>query len=204
MWSRYQLGKTVLKTKTPITLLNSEKAQVEVDSNALAVPIEFGGQKKGYVFHGRGKLLLDAIIETDEGAIGKPIGREINEPFLMLSENKDVGQHISVADRENLESVGYQSDQEFLVKAEELLHKFAGKRLLGHNCDYCCDNGGFIFAFPNKTGKLDVLIVNGPRLVFKSTDKVFIANNDNVVLKTPHETVVSNNRKSVVIKKKCF
>jgi hypothetical protein len=90
-----------------------------------------------------------------------------------------------------------------LVKAEELLHKFAGKGLLGRNC-YCCCGSGFIFAFPNKTGKLDVLIANGPRLVFKSTDKVFIANNDKVVLKTPHETVVSNNRKSVVIKKKRF
>jgi hypothetical protein len=203
MWSRYQLGKTVLKTKTPITLLQSEKAQVEVDSNALAVQIEFGGQKKGYVFHGRGKLILDTIIETDEGAIGKPIEREINEPFLMLSENKEIEQHIIVADRKNLESMGYQSDQEFLVKAEELLHKFAGKELLGRNC-YCCCGSGFIFAFPNKTGKLDVLIANGPRLVFKSTDKVFITNNDKVVLKTPHETVVSNNRKSVVIKKKRF
>lgn len=173
MWSQHQLqlGKTVLKTKTPITLLQSERAQVEVDSNALAVPIEFGGRQKGYVFHGRGKLILDAIIETDEGAIGKPIEREINEPFLMLGENKEMGQHISVADRENLESMGYQSDQDFLVKAEGLLHKFAGKGLLGHNRDCCCGNG-FIFAFPNKTGKLDVLIANGSRLVFKSTEKV--------------------------------
>jgi len=85
-WREFQLGSPISKVTETTTLWQAERGIVEISENALAIPIELGDQQKGHVFHGQGKLLLDAIAETDEGAIGKTIEKELDEPFLMLGE----------------------------------------------------------------------------------------------------------------------
>jgi len=198
---QYRLDNTILKTTEALKLLQSERAIIETDGNTIAVPIRLGEETKGYIFHGHGKLILDTIVETREGAMGKSVEKELSEPFLMLGETKDIQQHLSAANKENLAAMGYGSEQEFIAKAEELLHKFSGKgKVWIHDC--CCHTHGLIFAFSNGTGKLDILIVNGSKLVYKAKDRVFIANENKIVLKTPQETILSNDRKSLMIKKK--
>jgi hypothetical protein len=88
MPQNFQLESTILKAKETLTLWQTENGIIEINTNTLAVPIKLDNQQKGYIFHGHGKLLLDTIVETNEGAIGKPVEKEINEPFLMLGETE--------------------------------------------------------------------------------------------------------------------
>lgn len=201
IWQNYQLDNTILKTNEALTLWQIDKGVIEIDKNALVISIKLDNQQKGYVFHGNGKLLLDTIVETDEGAIGEPVEKEISEPFLMLGDTEETQQHLSAANKANLREMGYESEQEFMTKAEDLFSQFLGKgRTNSHQC--CCGSDhGFIFAFPNKAGKLDILVANGSRLVYKAMSKVFVSNKNKVVLKTPKEVVVSGGRRSFVIKK---
>jgi len=201
IWQNYQLDNTILKTIEPVTLWRTEKGTVEIGKNTLAIPIKLNDQQKGYIFHGHGKLLLDTIVETREGAVGKPIESELNELFLMLGKTEEIQQHLSVAVKEDLTKMGYESEQGFVDKAETLFDQFFGKtRMHNHQC--CGNSHGVIFAFPNEADKLDVLVANGSKLVYKAMNQVFVSNNEKVVLKTPTEVIVSgDNRKSLVIKK---
>jgi len=203
IWQNYQLDNTILKTTEPISLWQTEKGTVEIGKNTLAIPIKLDDQQKGYVFHGNGKLLLDTIVETREGAVGKPVENELNGIFLMLGNAEEIQQHLSSAAKEDLKKMGYESEQGFIDKAEDLLDNFGKKGIHGHQC--CGNNHGIIFAFPNEKGKLDVLVAKGSKLVYKAINQTFVSNDDKVVLKTPSEVIVSGgNRKSLVIKKHMY
>jgi hypothetical protein len=196
----YQLDNRILKATEVLKLLQSEKGIIEIDKDALVIPIKLDNQQEGYVFHGHGKLLLDTIVETKEGAIGESVEKEINEPFLMLGDTKDVEAHLSEADKENLAAMGYESEQAFMNKAKDLLDQFLNKERASNFHCCCGSTHGFIFAFPNEAGKFDILLARGSNLVYKAINKVFVSHKNKVVLKTPDETIISSERKSIVIK----
>jgi hypothetical protein len=201
MWQNYQLDKTALKTNENMTLWRTEKGTIEIGKNTLAIPIKLDDQRKGYIFHGHGKLLLDTIVETREGAVGKSVENELNEPFLMLGDTEEIQQHLSSAAKEDLTKMGYEGEQRFIGRAGNLFDQFFRKtRMHNHQC--CSNNHGVIFAFPDEADNLDILVSKGSKLVYKAADQVFVSNDDKVVLKTLAEVIVSgDNRKSLVIKK---
>ena len=200
IWENYQLGKIVSKTSEATALWRTEKGIIEISKNALVIPIKPNDNERGYVFHGHGKLLLDAIVETEEGAIGKPVEKELNEPFLMLGDTEETQKHLATVSEEDFAKMGYQNQQEFAAKAEDLCDQFFKKKR-AHNHQCLDDHHGFIFAFQNETSKLGILIAKGSKLVYKAIDLVFVSNENKVVLKSPSEVVCLSNGKSVIVKK---
>jgi hypothetical protein len=199
-WRNYQLDSAVSKTTEDITLWQTEKGILEISKDTLVLSIKLNEQRKGYIFHGHGKLLLDTVVETKEGAIGRPIEKEINKAFMMLGETEKIQQRLSTANKEDLKETGYESEQEFLAKAEELCDQFLGKRIVyGHKC--FGEDHGFIFAFSNEADKLDTLVAKDSKLVYKAINMVFVSNKNKVVLKSPSEVVCTTNGKSVIIRK---
>jgi len=171
---------------------------VEISKDSLAVAIKLGNEKKGHVFHGNGKLLLDTIVETREGAVGKPIEKEIAQPFLMLGQ---VEEHLSAASQEDFVKVGYANQQEFLTKTRVLFDGFFERRVHSHQC--CNVNHGLIFAFPSEKDKFDLLVTKDSSIVYKSKETVFVSNSDRTVLKSPKEVVCVTNGKAVIVKGCC-
>lgn len=200
MWRDYALDDRVLKTDGKVTLWHSDKGIVEIEKNALALSILFDGKRKGYVFHGNGKLILDTIIETDKGAIGRPVEKEINAPFLMIGKTEEIEQKLVQADNGTLTSKKYEDKEAFRARAEELCRRFFGKRRM--HVYHCCDGDhGFVFAFSNDTEKLDILVAKENKIVYKAKDTLFVSNEDKVVLKTPFEVILANDRKSCILKR---
>ncbi|MDH5447820.1 MAG: hypothetical protein OEY24_04480 [Candidatus Bathyarchaeota archaeon] len=200
IWKNYQLDSTVSKATEDITLWRTGKGILEISKDTLVLPIKLNEQRKGYVFHGHGKLLLDTVVETEEGAIGRPVEKEIIEPFLMLGDIEEIQQHLSTADKEDLTETGYESEQKFVTKAEELCDQFLGRgRVHNHRC--FGEDHGFVFAFLNEADKLDILVAKDSKLVYKAMDIVFVSNKNKVVLKSPSEVVCTDNGKSVIIKR---
>ena len=195
----YQLDNTVSKSTEVLTLLQTEKGIIKTSKNTLAIPLKLDDQRKGYVFHGQGKLLLDAIVETDEGAVGKPIEKELNEPFLMLGDTEEIQQHLAKASEENLAEMGHKNQQGFADKAEDFCDRFFRGKVNGHVDEGFDRDHGLIFVFQSEAGKLDILVAKDSKLVYTATDMVFVSNENKVVLKSPGEVVVSNNGKSVII-----
>ncbi len=199
IWQNYKLGNTISKAPEPVTLWKTERCIIEISSDTLAVPIKLDDEEKGYMLHGHGKLLLDAIVETGEGAIGKSIEKELDEPFLMLGDTKEMQEHFTESSKEDIAAMSYENQQEFLDKAEDLCSRFFRER--EHNHQSFNGDHGFIFAFPNEAENLDILVAKNSKLVYKAEDIVFVSNKDKVVLKSQGEVICKNNGKSVVIQK---
>jgi hypothetical protein len=200
IWKNYQLGNTVSKTSEATMLWQTEKGIIEISKNTLAIPIKLSDKERGYVFHGNGKLLVDTIVETEEGAIGKPVEKELNDPFLMLGNVEEIQKHFTKAGEEDFAKMGYGNQQGFVDRAEELFNQFFKKEGM-HGHQTLSGNRGFIFAFQNQTSKLDILVAKGSKLVYKAMDIVFVSNENKIVLKSPREVVCASNGKSVIIKK---
>ena len=200
IWQNYQLGNTVSKTSEATTLWQTEKGIIEIGKNTLAIPIKLSDNERGYVFHGNCKLLLDTIVETEEGAIGKPVEKELNDPFLMLGNVEEIQKYFTKASEENFAKLGYENQQGFVDRAEELFNQFFKKEGM-HGHQSLSGERGFIFAFQNQTSKLDILVAKGSKLVYKAMDIVFVSNENKVVLKSPSEVVCTSNGRSVIVKK---
>ena len=200
IWHDYQLGNTISKTTEDTRLWESEKGIVEIDRDTLAIPIKLDAKEKGYIFHGQGKLLLDAIVETEEGAVGDPVEKELNKPFLMLGDTEEAKQHLAEASEEDLTRVGYENKQALMDAAEDLFNRFF-KNGRAHSRHRFTEDRSIIFAFRNQNDKLEILVANGPKLVYTAKDIVFVSNRNKVVLKRPEEVVCSSNGKSVIINK---
>ncbi|UCC32855.1 MAG: hypothetical protein JSW53_03380, partial [Candidatus Bathyarchaeota archaeon] len=147
-----------------------------------------------------GKLLLDTIVETEEGTIGKPVQRELNKAFLMLGDTRETQENLTEARAEDLAGRGYQTQQEFIETAETLFNRFF-KDGESHSRRQFNKRHGFVFAFQNQYDKLDILVAKGPRLIYTAEDKIFISNENSIVLKSSNGVVCSGNGRSVIIKK---
>jgi hypothetical protein len=193
----YYLGDTISKTTEHQRLWETEKGIVEIEKNTLAIPVMLNGSLEGYAYHGHGKLVLDLIVETKEGAVGKPIEKEIRLPFLMLGNAEKMQHSLNPASQEDFSEMGYAKHEEFVAEAEDLLGRFSRRGIL--NCRHSGD--GSVFAFQNEANKLDILVAKGAKLVYKTIDMVFVSNMDRTVLKSPSGVVCVSRGKSVIMRR---
>ena len=207
----YQLDGTVLKANDATTLWKTENGIVEISKNTLAVPIKQDDKTKGFVLHGKCRLVLDTIVETNRGAVGKPVEREITEPFLMFKDEEEAQQSFGTANDDDLKSMSYENQKGFITKAQGLYDEFLRGRSMHHHGHWHQDErwhhghegNGVIFVFPRKTERFDMLIANGSKLIYAAEDKTFISNGRKVILKTPEETVITRQGRSLVLKTRC-
>ena len=123
-WRKYELDDRIKETVRDIELWQSDKGQITVNKGTLAVSLRIGRKRRGYVFHGQGKLILDTIIETKEGAVGKSVQEELSKPFLMIGHIDETQECLIDASDEEISRLGYVSQEEFAEKAEDLCHRF--------------------------------------------------------------------------------
>jgi hypothetical protein len=199
-WQDYQPEDTVLKTSEDKTLWQTEKGVVRIRKNTLVLPIRLDGQRSGYVFHGNGELLLDTIVETEEGALGKPVEKEVNKPFLLLGAKEDLLPSLDTAQREDLQKAGYGDERSFLVEADRICNRILGRER-GCSCKRSNVDSGLVFAFSNETDNPDILVAKGSKLVYKAVGVVFVSNEDKSILKGHGAVVLSHHGKSFFIKR---
>jgi hypothetical protein len=198
IWQDCQIDSgSILKAIDDITLWKTERGIVQIEKDTLAIRLKLKEQREGYVFHGHGKLLLDTIVETEEGALGKSVEKELSKPFLMVGDIKETQQHFTTASNEDLVQMGYEDSQKFADEAQDLLDRLFRGRVHGNR--RFGKHDGFIFAFQNEADEFDILVVRGSKLVYKAEDIVFVLNRNKAALKSPNEVVVARGGKMCVI-----
>jgi hypothetical protein len=192
MWHNYELDSAMLKTDQPLTLWKTDRGIVEIAKDTFAIAVTQDGKPQGYIFNGNGKLTLDTIVETEQGAVGKPTEKTLTEPFLMLGNPQNIESHLTAATNED--------SKDFTTKAEDFFHHFF-KNERTFTTD-CCGHHheGLIFAFSNPNSRPDLLVLNDSKIVYKTKQVTFVSDEDKDVLKSPEHMVVSNRGKCVIIK----
>ena len=203
-WEDYQLDKEILKTTDKITLWKNEKGIVDIAKGTFAIKVLLDDKPSGYIFHGKGALLLDTIIETEKGAIGRSIEKPLDKTFLMFGSLEETQRQFTNAENEDLSIGSYEDKQQFLQEAQSLLDRFFDRTTnrLEHS-KTLNNNGALIFAFPNEVDKMDILVVKDSKLVYTSNDKVYVIKGEKAVLTSDEGVVVTNHGKSIIINKDC-
>ncbi len=196
-----QIGSEVLRTTQDIILWRNEKSVVEIWENAPVAEVKLDGKRCGYVFGGTGRLRVDTIAETAQGAVGEPLDKEIREPFLMLGDSEQIQETLQLVKDEDLAGVEIESSKTFLTEAEDLLDRFLQRSPHRHGRRFNDARDSFIFAFQNEKGRLDLLVGEGTKLVYAAADTVFVSEGNKVVLTSIGEVVISRPGKSLVVSK---
>jgi hypothetical protein len=200
----YRLDSRLLKTTADMTLWKNARGKVEIARDTLAVEVFLDDRPCGYVFHGSGSLLLDAIVETERGAVGNSVERALTEPFLMLGRLEDEQQHLQESGTEDFTKWGYENPNEFVGKAEGLLDRFFERSTCrNRHAEGLGANGARVFAFPNRKGRLDMLLTKGSKLVYTAPDRVFVMKGDKMVLTSRGRVAVSRDGKSILVEGNC-
>jgi hypothetical protein len=159
-----------------------------------------GDRQKGCVFHGHDKLVLDMIIEIEEGAIGRPIENRTDRPFMMLGGTEAVQRNLDPASQEDFTVMGYAKQQEFVAKAEDLLDRFHGRSLGLSGREFSSVGHGLVFSFQEEINGLDILLVKGEKIVYKTRGTAFVSDGSKAVLKGSDGIVCVSNGRSVIVK----
>jgi hypothetical protein len=193
---RYKLGEAPLKTVEDITLLQNERCLTKVFKNTLCLPILVDEETAGYIFHGTGQLIIDSIIETKKGAVGKPTVKDLKQPFIMLGNTGKIENNLAHADSTDLKKLGYKDIEGFVETADRLCkHLFhKGTNRLPRDM-----KDTMVFAFAESNDKFDMLVLKGDSLVYTSREKVFVSKRDKTVLTCPEQVVVTKRGKTVII-----
>jgi hypothetical protein len=199
MWRNYELDDKVLELDEDMTLYRSDKVLVNLNKGTRAIAVKRKDRMEGLVFLGHGRLIVDTIVETENGALGKPTERELSEPFLMLGPVEDTLQHLKEANKEDLQRNGVKAEDLF-DKAQNLVDKLQERRAL---CSFSCHNEqkGLVFAFATDEDRLDVLVLNDSRIVFKSKGISFVSIGNHSVLKNTYQAVLATNGRSVFVRR---
>lgn len=193
---RYQLGEVPLKTVEDITLLQNERCLTKVFKDTLCLPILVEEETTGYIFHGTGQLMIDSIVETKRGAVGKPTIKDLKQPFIILGNTEKIENNLVSADSTDLNKLGYKGIEGYVEMADRLCERLLRK---GTNRLTLDMKDTLVFAFAEPKDEFDMLVSKGDSLVYTSREKVFVSKRDKTVLKCPEHVVVTKRGKTVII-----
>ena len=81
------LGALAGRVANPTDIARSEKALLGVNEGSLYFPVFYQNREVGGIFIGYGQAILDAIVETSRGALGKSYEFFWNGSLVLLSED---------------------------------------------------------------------------------------------------------------------
>lgn len=192
----FEVDNEPLKVIEDATLLKNERCVVETSKGTLALPLLFDDRVQGYVFHGAGRFMVDSIVETTRGAVGKPTVKDLSRPFMMLGNAEEVRDILRPAVSSDLQSAGYKGADAFVEEAKEFCEDLLDGRQIHGDFN---GKGSRLFAFKNDKGTSDILVAKNHKIVFKSGKKVYVSKGSKSVLQHPREIIVSKKGKTVII-----
>jgi len=189
-----------LKLRQDFTLFQNERCIMKIFKPSLALPIMRESEVVGYVFHGEGKLVIDAVIETPKGAIGRPVERKIETPFIMLAPFEKVRklreEELVSANISDLKQKGYESLGEFIKAAREFCSQTFRKTCFGT----FLENQSHIFAFKRKDQrKIDLLVSKDDKLAYISGEKLLAFKRGKSVIIKPGKLLIAKSNKTLVV-----
>jgi len=167
-------GPVMLTTDT-IELISVEKAMVEMERDCAWVYLKNNGERVGFAFSGPSKYAVDAIAETEKGAIGESWSGFLSGVQIFIGTSEIERQSSEASDAE-LESLGFGESSKFLEQVEAAIHD----KINGGSSKVKIDEGQVLVG-SDINNKSVILAVNNNKIAFVHGKNVFALSDDKVV-----------------------
>jgi hypothetical protein len=195
------LGALAGKVDATTEIARTEKALVQVDSGALYFPIIRNNVELGGIFFGSGQLIVDAIVETNRGAVGQSQELEWNGSLLLLSlsaewvppsvlpaSDKDLGDH-NLDSREAAEEKARQLFDQYLDERSS----WSGEIFTSRGKGWC------VIILDKKQGKISI-VASRDRLAMKQSDSCLVIKGNCMVKKDGHSKLIITGKRGHILR----
>ena len=187
----------VMVTTQEIDIISHEKAYVRLSAGCVWSYLLQDGVRVGVAFSGPSRFAVDAIAETDMGAMGESITGDLNgvQLFIGPSSLENISKN---AERSDTQNQGYQDGAAFTKAIETTILD----HLNGDNKKTKIDSkkeSKIFFGTDSNNKKLLLVLSEEKGLVFTYNKTVFVLGDDNLVSVSKSGVVVSNREGKQVI-----
>ncbi|UCD45823.1 MAG: hypothetical protein JSV27_04880 [Candidatus Bathyarchaeota archaeon] len=165
-------------TGEALKLISNEKAFARIDAGSFWAPVEDDAEKVGAIIFGEGNYAVDAIVETEEGAVGRSHTGFIDGFKLFLGASRLEEMSRAASDGE-LQSMGFESSGSFIDAADEAIEEFLGTDAHTDRTHRRREEG--VLFWSDRENKRNIIVAGFDSLVFIKGGKVFVLNDDNAV-----------------------
>jgi hypothetical protein len=190
MMERIIPDSNVMVTTHEIDIISHEKAYVRMSEGCVWVYLLQDGVRVGVAFAGPSRFAVDAIAETDLGAMGESITGDLSgvQLFIGPSSLENISK---IAESSDTQKQGFQDSETFTKEIETTIHEHLNGENKKTKIDSKKDSKIFFGADSNKKNLLLVLSEE-KGLVFTYGKSVFVLGDDNLVSVSKSGVVVSS------------
>jgi hypothetical protein len=190
----------VMVTTHEIDIISHEKAYVRMSEGCVWVYLLQDEVRVGVAFAGPSRFAVDAIAETDLGAMGESITGDLSgvQLFIGPSSLENISK---IAESSDTQKQGFQDSETFTKEIETTIHEHLNGENNKTKIDSKKDSKIFFGTDSNKK-KLLLVLSEEKGLVFTYGKSVFVLGDDNFVSVSKSGVVVSNKEgKQIIIGK---
>ncbi len=195
------IGALAGKVSDPTDVARSEKALLNVSEGTLYFPVLQNDIEIGGIFIGAGQVLIDAIIDTSRGAIGKSYEFVWNGSLLLLTNDaKWSPPAVEPVKHKDLKVFLLDSSEEAQARAKEIFYRFYNE-----NRDFVSDtfisrNRGWIATILDKQRGKSGIVASDDRLVMKLGDLKVVISGNKLIQKEGRKKIVIAGRAGHVLR----
>ena len=180
----------VMVTTQEIDIISHEKAYVRMKSGCVWVYLLEDGVRVGVAFAGPSRFAVDAIAETDMGAMGESITGDLSgiQLYIGISSLENISKS---AESLEIQKQGFKDTETFVKKIEDEIQKHMNGENKKTKIESRKDSKIF-FGTDSKDKKLLLVLSEEKELVFTYDKAVFVLGDDNMVSVSKSGVVVSN------------
>jgi len=188
---------SVMVTSEEIEIISHEKVYVKMSAGCLWSYLLQDGVRVGVAFVGPSCFAVDAIAETDMGAMGESIKGELSgvQLFIGATSLENISKN---AERPDTQSQGYQSAESFTKAIEATIHELINGENKQTKIDSKKDSQIF-FGTDSNEKKMLLVLSEDKGLVFTYGKSVFVIGDDNLVSVSKSGVVVSSKEGKQII-----
>ncbi|MHA1959618.1 MAG: hypothetical protein ACW99U_05275 [Candidatus Thorarchaeota archaeon] len=173
----FKIEEDVMITSSALELISHDMAIVEMEPGCVWTGLVDKGKRTGVAFSGPSRFAVDAIAETNLGAMGQSFSGRLGGIQFYVGDTEAIENISSIASDYQIAAFGFNSAADFLKEVERARDEYAGKQ----SKTEFERRDGQVFLGKDDEGKEVILVVKDSELVFVYDKNVFVIGDNGLV-----------------------
>jgi hypothetical protein len=156
-------------------LISSERVVVELNPGCVWIPLLLKDERVGIAFTGSSHFAVDAITETDEGAMGESVSGTFGGIQIYLGQS-DPASGSRTASQDDIRPTGYVDLTDLVNAAKMTIERELNRSRFGRDV-----RNGDVLVGKDSESKSMVLLLRGDNMVFTYDKLVYVVSDDGMI-----------------------